>query len=89
MASKNQTSDADLEVKQDQREPDSQELIEVGELCKRHKISLAVFAGVRAANGWTKGKVLTSKEFLAAVEKFLKEPIDPRISNGKKGESNA
>lgn len=83
MAIKNQTLDADPELTEKPAETNQQDLIEVGELCKRHKISLAVFAGVRAANGWTPGKALTSEEFLTAVEKFKNEPIDPGVQNGK------
>ena len=34
-----------------------------------------VFNGVKAAENWTTGKAVTSKEFDAAIERFLKSPI--------------
>ena len=38
----------------------------------------AVFEGVKAANGWNTGKMVTEAEYDSAVEAFGKTPIDGR-----------
>jgi len=74
MATKNQTLGTDSI--NEQPEGKAQELLEIGELRARHKISRAVYAGVCAANGWKPGKAITNEVFLEAVAKFTGAPID-------------
>lgn len=38
----------------------------------------AVFEGVKAANGWHTGKMLTGEEYKKAVEAFEHAPMDGR-----------
>lgn len=38
----------------------------------------AVFEGVKAANGWHHGKMLTEEEYKKAVEAFEQAPMDGR-----------
>ena len=38
----------------------------------------AVFEGVKAANGWHTGKMLTEEEYKKAVEAFEHAPMDGR-----------
>lgn len=52
-----------------------QELLDVEQLRSKKKISPAVFAGVCAANGWKPGRMVAEAEFLRAVQKFIKEPM--------------
>lgn len=51
------------------------ELHDVEMLRSKHKIGWAVFAGVRAAQGWRPGKMVSEEEFLQAVKKFNGEPM--------------
>lgn len=43
-----------------------------------HKVSDAVFEGMKAANGWKTGKQVTEAEFTKACENFCKAPVDGR-----------
>ena len=54
------------------------ELLEIGELRKKHKVGRAIFAGVCAANGWSPGKQLCEDDFLRAVAAFAEAPADGR-----------
>lgn len=64
----------------------NEEFIPVGELKARKETPDAVFAGVLAAKGWKDGKAVTEKEYEAAVEAFLKAPVDGRKAPaGRKG----
>lgn len=49
---------------------------EIGELCKKHKVRRAVFAGVCSAQGWKPGRAVTEEEFLAAVKNFENAPMN-------------
>jgi hypothetical protein len=40
--------------------------------------SAAAFEGVKAAQGWKPGKMVTAAEYQAAVEQFEKAPMDGR-----------
>lgn len=57
------------------------ELHDVEMLRSKHKISWAVFAGVRAAQGWRPGKMVSEETFLQAVDQFNGEPM--RASRGE------
>jgi hypothetical protein len=83
MAIKNQSPDADANTEQ-QPEAKAKEFLDVGELCKKHKLSRAVFAGVCSVNGWKPGKAVTEEEFLKAVECFSGASIDGKLENTKK-----
>lgn len=52
------------------------------EAVERLKVNMgtpeAVFEGVKAANGWHTGKMLTEKEYEAAVRAFEHAPMDGR-----------
>lgn len=50
----------------------------IEELKKELKVSDAVFEGVKAANGWKAGKQVEETGFKAAVDAFLKAPVDGR-----------
>lgn len=56
-------------------------LVEIDVLREKHKVSRAIFAGVCAAQNWASGKAVAESDFLAAVEKFKRSPMD-----GKKEE---
>jgi hypothetical protein len=71
-----------------QPEENTQELLEIGELQRKHKISRAVFAGVCSANGWKPGKLIAMEEFLAAVAKFTEAPINGKPHSRKEKEAN-
>lgn len=71
MAAKEQKAEAAQAAKPD---IETQELKSIDELCKKHKIGRAVFAGACAVNGWRPGKAMTDKEFLDGVAKFTKGP---------------
>lgn len=84
METKNQNPDSAVNTKQKSEEAKAQELLEIGELCKKHKISRAVFAGVCSANGWKSGKAISEDELLKAVDKFNGSSIDGRPGKTKK-----
>lgn len=84
MADKNQNPDAVINTEQQPEKAKAQELLEVDELCKNHKISRAVFAGVCSANGWKSGKAISEDEFLKAIDKFNGSSIDGRPEKTKK-----
>lgn len=50
----------------------------IEELKGIHNTSDAVFEGVKAANGWKTGKMVTVEEYEKAVTVFGKAPIDGR-----------
>lgn len=50
----------------------------IEELQAREETSDAVFEGVKAANGWKTGKMVTDREYKEAVEAFEKAPMDGR-----------
>ncbi len=50
----------------------------IEELKGIHNTSDAVFEGVKAANGWKTGKMVTVAEYEKAVTAFGKAPIDGR-----------
>jgi hypothetical protein len=83
MAIKNQSPDADANAEQ-QPEVKAKELLDVGELRKKHKLSRAVFAGVCSVNGWKPGKAVTEEEFLKAIERFSGASIDGKHEEAKK-----
>ena len=84
MADKNQNPDSTISTEQQPEKAKAQELLEIGELCKQHKISQAVFAGVCSANGWKSGKAISEDEFLKAIDKFKGSSIDGRPGKTKK-----
>ena len=43
------------------------ELLTIGELCKKHNIKRAVFAGACVASGWKPGRVMSDEEFLKGI----------------------
>lgn len=51
-------------------------LEQIEQLCKKHKIKVAVYAGACALHGWKPGKVLTEKEFLDGITAFNEMPIN-------------
>ena len=59
-------------------------LEQIEQLCKKHKIKVAVYAGACALHGWKPGKVLTEKEFLDGITAFNQMPINH--SPGKESE---
>lgn len=62
------------------------ELLTIGELCKKHNIKQAVFAGACVASGWKPGRVMSDEEFLAGIERFTRGPASgPR---SKESEAN-
>lgn len=54
------------------------ELLDIGELRRRHKTSWAIFAGMCSANNWKPGKTVSEEEYLAAVKTFLNTPMNER-----------
>ena len=54
------------------------ELLDIGELRRRHKTSWAIFAGVCSTHGWKPGKTVSEEEYLGAVKKFLHTPMNER-----------
>lgn len=50
----------------------------IEELKRSNETPDAVFEGVKAANGWRKGKKTTDKEYQEAVEAFKNAPMDGR-----------
>lgn len=50
----------------------------IEELRERHETPDAVFEGVKAANGWKTGKVVTDAVYVAAVKAFGSAPMDGR-----------
>jgi len=55
----------------------------IEKLKSKLKISNAVFAGVKAANGWRTGKQVTQAEFETAVDDFLNAAVDGRAKEAK------
>ena len=55
---------------------------EIYETIEQMKVKLgtpeAVFEGIKAANGWHTGKMLTEKEYEAAARAFEHAPMDGR-----------
>lgn len=51
------------------------ELVSIEEMQKMTKISIAVYYGVCAAEGWTAGKMVTPDQFNTAVAKYLRSPM--------------
>ncbi|MCD7948311.1 MAG: hypothetical protein LUG13_08490 [Oscillospiraceae bacterium] len=58
--------------------PVQPEMVDITELCKRHGIRAAVFAGVCTVQDWKSGKAVSEKEFLAAVKQFTGTPMKAR-----------
>lgn len=52
--------------------------IAIEELKAREETPDAVFEGVKAANGWKNGKMVTEKNYKEAVDAFGKTPMDGR-----------
>lgn len=50
----------------------------IEELKAREETPDAVFEGVKAANGWKAGKIVTEKAYKEAVKAFEKAPMDGR-----------
>ena len=55
-----------------------EEYAAIEELKTRQETSDAVFEGVKAANGWKTGKMVTEKVYQDAVNAFGKAPMDGR-----------
>lgn len=55
----------------------------IEKLKTKFKISNAVFAGVKAANGWRSGKQVTQETFEKACDSFLNAAIDGRAKEAK------
>lgn len=52
--------------------------VAIEELKAREETPDAVFEGVKAANGWKTGKMVTEKAYKDAVDAFGKAPMDGR-----------
>lgn len=52
--------------------------VSIEELRDKHKVSDAVFEGMKAAKKWKPGKQVEENEFLKACEDFKVAPIDGR-----------
>lgn len=68
-------------AKQDEKELG---VFSIEELKIKGKLNEAIFQGVITKEGWTHGKMVTEKEFLEAVEKFLKSPLRGQGQEAKK-----
>lgn len=55
-----------------------EEYMDISELKAEAGTPDAVFAGVKAANGWKAGKMVTKKVYEAAVASFEAAPMDGR-----------
>ena len=55
-----------------------EEYAAIEELKAREETSDAVFEGVKVANGWKTGKMVTEKAYKDAVDAFGKAPMDGR-----------
>ena len=51
----------------------------IEELKAQKDTSNAVFAGVKTANGWGTGKMVTEQEYDAAVKAFNDAPMDGSV----------
>lgn len=79
MATKNKTPDtAQGAAAEPEVTKQAPELLEIGELRRKHKVSRAIYAGVCSANDWRPGKQLSEDDFLRAVEAFAGAPADGR-----------
>lgn len=74
MAIKNQTPNVlpDLADRETLKTP---ELLEINELCIKHRIRRAIFAGVCAAEGWAPGRRISEEAFLSSVRQFESAPM--------------
>ncbi|MDE6234105.1 MAG: hypothetical protein K2M60_12285 [Lachnospiraceae bacterium] len=52
--------------------------VTIEELKERKETPDAVFEGVKAANGWKTGKMVTENAYMAAVKAFEAAPMDGR-----------
>lgn len=59
----------------EQQTPTPDEYVEIGQLCAKHRIGPALYAGVCSAQGWKPGKAVTEAEFLAAIQAFNSAPM--------------
>lgn len=57
---------------------DSKNYAAIEDLKIEKETSDAVFEGVKAASGWKTGKMVTEKEYDAAVKAFSDAPMDGR-----------
>lgn len=48
----------------------------IGELKKKYKVADPVFEGVKAAQGWKDGRMVTEKEFTGAVESWKNASVN-------------
>ena len=55
---------------------DNEELVSVENLRTKNNTPEYVHTGVCAKMNWKSGKAVTEKEYQAAIEAFLKSPID-------------
>lgn len=53
-----------------------EELFTIEDLAQRLQVPGWVMAGVKVANGWGEGKMLTEAEFIKAKEAWLKRPME-------------
>lgn len=76
MATKKPTAETATEAaKQPEHNEGAPELLTIGELQKRKKITPGVFAGACSVNGWRPGRTMTEEEFVEGIEKFTNAPM--------------
>lgn len=51
------------------------ELFSIEELKVKKAVKESIFHGLKALKGWSSGKMVTEKEFLEALDEFLKSPM--------------
>ncbi|MCM1161496.1 MAG: hypothetical protein NC412_09760 [Roseburia sp.] len=59
-------------------EGQKEEYAAIEELKEKERTPDAVFEGVKAANGWKTGRMVTEKDYKEAVDAFGKAPMDGR-----------
>ncbi len=55
---------------------DNEEMIQIEDLKTKNNTPEHVYSGVCAKMNWKSGKAVTEKEYQAAIEAFLKSPIN-------------
>jgi len=61
----------------------AEQLVDIETLRKKNGVSVAVFEGVKADNGWKNGKQVTEEKFLGAVAAWEKAPINGEKTGGE------
>lgn len=51
------------------------QLLTIDELAEKHRVSAAVLAGIKAAQGWADGLSMTDDQFLKARDRWLRSGI--------------